>query len=78
MKLVRYDRKLLSDEIGYKKTKYQRLLEEFDASDMEVAVVKDWTTKKTHMLVPEDSGQRLIDSDILERLSFLLRMETSF
>ena len=41
MKLVRYDRKLLSDEICYKKTKYQRLLEEFDASDMEVAVVKD-------------------------------------
>lgn len=48
MKLVRYDRKLLGDEINYKKTKYQRLLEEFDASDMEVAVVKDWTTKNAY------------------------------
>ena len=49
MKLVRYDRKLLGDEIGYKKTKYQRLLEEFDASDMDVAIVKDWTTKKAYV-----------------------------
>lgn len=48
MRLVKYDRKLLSDEINYKKTKYQRLLEEFDASDMEVAVVKDWTTKNAY------------------------------
>ena len=48
MKLVRYDRKLLSDEICYKKTQYQRLLEEFDASDMEVAVVKDQTTKNAY------------------------------
>lgn len=48
MKLVRYDRKLLSDEINYKKTKYQRLLEEFDASDMDVAVVKEWTTKNAY------------------------------
>lgn len=48
MKLVRFDRKLLSDEINYKKTKYQRLLEEFDASDMEIAVVKDWTTKNAY------------------------------
>lgn len=32
MKLIRYDRKLLSDEIGYKKTKYQRLLEEEDGA----------------------------------------------
>ena len=48
MKLVRYDRKLLGDEIGYRKTKYQRLLEEFDASDMDVAVVKDWTTKNAY------------------------------
>lgn len=48
MKLVRYDRKLLGDEIGYKKTKYQRLLEVFDASDMDVAVVKDWTTKNAY------------------------------
>lgn len=49
MKLVRYDRKLLGDEIGYKKTKYQRLLDEFDTSDMDVAVAKDWTTKNAYV-----------------------------
>lgn len=49
MKLVRYDRKLLGDEIGYRKTKYQRLLEEFDTSDMDVAVVKDWKTKNAYV-----------------------------
>ena len=49
MKLVKYDRKLLGDEIGYKKTKYQRLLEEFDTSDMDVAVVKGWTTKNAYV-----------------------------
>ena len=51
MKLVRYDRKLLGDEIGYKKTKYQRLLDEFDTSDMDVAVVKDWTTKNAYVCI---------------------------
>ena len=48
MKLVKYDKKLLGDEIVYKKTKYQRLLEEFDTSDMDIAVVKDWTTKNAY------------------------------
>ena len=48
MKLVKVNEKISKDEVMFKKTKYLRILDDFWASDLDVAAVEEYTAKSPY------------------------------